>query len=123
MTDEADLIVQLAPDSALDQNLRTDPPASLRSGRVILDHVAAGEDGRLGPPAAGEIILSVLSPEVLRREPERVRDVIRQAPETGEPPVIIVETAEWLREDELGVVADAAARGHRTVILRVLSDP
>jgi hypothetical protein len=123
MTDEANLIVQLAPDSALDQNLLADPPASVRSGRVVLDHVPAGEDGRLGPPEAGEIILSVLSPEALRREPEQVRDVIRQAPAAGEPPVIIVETAEELREDELGVVAGAAARSHRTVILRVLSDP
>jgi hypothetical protein len=123
MTDQANLIVQLAPDCALDQNLLADPPASLSSGRVVLDHVAAGEDGRLGPPEAGEIILSVLSPEALRREPELVRDVIRRAPAAGEPPVIIVETAEELREDELGVVADAADRSHRTVILRVLSDP
>jgi len=123
MTDEADLIVQLARDSVLDRNLRADQPESVRSGRVVLDHVTAGTGGRLEPPEAGEIVLSVLSPEALRREPEQLRDVIEGAPADGEPPVIIVETAEWLREDELAVVADAAARSHRTVILRVLSDP
>jgi hypothetical protein len=123
MTDEADVIVELAPGSALDRTLLEDPPLSLSSGRVVLDHVEAGPDGRLGPPEAGEVVLSVLSPETLRREPDQVRDVIQRAPADGEPPVIIVETAEYLREDEIGVVADAAARSHRTVIVRVLSDP
>lgn len=123
MTDEADVIVQLARDSAVDRNLRDDPPPSVLSGRVVLDHVPPGEDGRLGPPEAGEVVLSVLSPEALKREPEQVRDVIRQAPADGEPPVIMIEVGEYLREDELVVAADAAARSHRTVILRVISDP
>jgi hypothetical protein len=122
MTDESDVIVQLARDSAVDRNLRADPPPSVLSGRVVLDHVVPEADGSLGPPEAGEVILSVLSPEALR-EPEQVSDVIRQDPVAGEPPVIIIRTGEYLREDELVVVADAAARWHRTVILRILSDP
>lgn len=122
MTDEADVIVQLAPDSLVDQNLRVQPPPSLLSGRVVLDHVEPDEPGRLGPPEVGEIIMSVLSPEALRREPDQVRDVIEQAPETDEPLVILVEAAEELREDELTVVADAAASAHRLVILRVTAD-
>lgn len=122
MTDEANVIVQLARDSAVDRNLRDDPPPSLLSGRVVLDHVVPGADGRLGPPDAGEVVLSVLSPETLKREPERVRDAVQGASE-DEPPVIIVEVGEFLREDELVAAADAAARSHRTVILRVLSDP
>lgn len=122
MTDEANVIVQLARDSAVDRNLRDDPPPSLLSGRVVLDHVAPAADGRLGPPDAGEVVLSVLSPETLKREPERVRDAVQGASE-DEPPVIIVEVGEFLREDELLVAADAAARSQRTVILRVLSDP
>ncbi len=122
MTDEADVIVQLAPGSLVDQNLRTEPPPSFVSGRVVLDHVEPEEPGRLGPPEVGEIIMSVLSPEALRREPDQVRDVIEQAPETDEPLVILVEAAEELREDELAVVADAAASAHRPVILRVIAD-
>src|ERR1700752_4748968 len=115
MTDEPDLIVQLAHDSLTDRNLRAQPPPSLVSGRVVLDHVVPEVPGRLGPPEAGEVIMSVLSPEALRREPDQVRDVIRRAPEESEPLVILVEAAEELREDELTVVADAAARAHRRV--------
>jgi hypothetical protein len=122
MTDEADLIVQLARDSMVDRNLRAQPPPILVSGRVVLDHVAPDESGRLGPLEVGEIIMSVLSPEALRREPDQVRDVIEHAPETDEPLVILVEAAEELREDELTVVADAAARGQHPVILRVIAD-
>jgi hypothetical protein len=36
--------------------------------------------------------------------------------------VVIVEAAEELREDELSVVLDAAARAPRPVILRVMAD-
>lgn len=121
MTDEeAIVIVQLARDSAVDRNLRDDPPPSVLSGRVVLDHVAPGADGRLGPPEGGEVVLSVLSPEALR-EPDQVREAIGQAAD-GEPPVIMIEAGEYLREDELAVVVDAAARTHRTLILRVVSD-
>jgi len=122
MTDEADLIVQLAPGSLVDQNLRAQAPPSLVSGRVVLDHVEPEEPGRLGPLKAGEVVMSVLSPEALRRDPEQVRDVIRDAPEDRQPLVILVEAAEELREDELVVVADAAASAHRPVILRVMAD-
>jgi hypothetical protein len=122
MTDEAHLIVQLARDGLVDRNLSADPPPSLVSGRVVLDHVPAGEPGRLAPPRAGEIIMSVLSPEALTREPQQVRDVILQAPAADQPLVIVVEAAEQLREDELAVVADAAAEVRRPVILRVMAD-
>jgi hypothetical protein len=66
--------------------------------------------------------MSVLSPEALRREPDQVRDVIRDAPDDREPLVIIVEAAEELREEELGVVLDAAARANRRVIVRIMAD-
>jgi hypothetical protein len=87
----------------------------------VLDHVLAGPDGRLEPPEAGEIVMSVPSPEALR-EPAEIRDVIRQAPARHEPLVIIVEAAEELREEELAVVVDAAERAHRQVIIRVMAD-
>src|SRR5262249_18298238 len=78
-------------------------------------------DGRLGPPEAGEVVMSVLSPEALARDQQEVRDVILRAPDDAEPLVIIVEAAEELREDELAAVLDAAARAGRSVILRVLA--
>jgi hypothetical protein len=120
MTSDAVVIVQLPRGSTVDQYLRTYPPPSLASGRVVLDQLAAEPGGRLGPPETGEVVMSVLSPEALTRDQQQVRDVIRHAAGAG-PLVIIVEAAEELREDELAVVLDAAARGHRDVVLRVMA--
>jgi len=121
MTSEPSIIVQLPRGGAADRQLRADPPPSVASGQVVLDHVLAGADGRLEPPEAGDIVLSVLSPEALR-EPSEIRDVIGQAPAGHEPLVIIVEAAGELREEELAVVVDAAERAHRQVIIRVMAD-
>ena len=114
------MIVQLPRGSTVDQYLRAYPPPGLASGRVVLDQVAAGPDGRLGPPETGEVVMSVLSPEALTRDQQEVRDVIRHAAGTG-PLVIIVQAAEELREDELAVVLDAAAHARRDVVLRVMA--
>ncbi|MBO0817129.1 MAG: hypothetical protein J2P30_18540 [Actinobacteria bacterium] len=122
MTSDAVVIVQLPRGGAADRYLRTYPPPDVASGRVVVDPVAAGPDGRLGPPETGEVVMSVLSPEALTRDRQEVRDVIRQAPAEAGPLVIIVEAAEELREDELAVVLDAAARARRSVILRVVAD-
>ena len=65
--------------------------------------------------------MSVLSPEALTRDQQQVRDVIRRAAPGAGPLVIIVEAAEELREDELAVVLDAAARARRSVVLRVMA--
>jgi len=62
MTSEPSIIVQLPRGGEADRQLRTDPPPSVASGQVVLDHVLPGADGLLEPPAAGEIVLSVLSP-------------------------------------------------------------
>ncbi len=122
MAIEAGLIVQLPRDGAVDRNLRADLPPSVASGRVVLDHIAGQVGGRLGPPEAGKVVMSVLSPEALVREQQQVQDVIRRAAAGDEPLVIIVQAAEELREDELAVVLEAAARAHRLVILRVMAD-
>jgi hypothetical protein len=121
MTSDAVVIVQLPRGSTVDQYLRAYPPPGLASGRVVLDQVAAGPDGRLGPPETGEVVMSVLSPEALTRDQQEVRDVIRHAAAGTGPLVIIVEAAEELREDELAVVLDAAAHARRDVVLRVMT--
>ena len=121
MTSDAAVIVQLPRGSTVDWYLRTYPPPSVASGRVVLDPVAAEPDGRLGPAETGEVVMSVLSPEALTRDQQQVRDVIRMAAGAG-PLVIIVQAAEELREDELAVVLDAAARSRRDVVLRVMTN-
>lgn len=115
------VIVQLARDGEADRNLRADPPPSVVSGRVVLDHFAAGADGRLEAPEGGEVVLSVPSPESLR-DTGHVRDVMLQGGSGDEPPVIVVEAAEYLREDELAVVIDVAERLQRVIILRIMAD-
>jgi len=121
MTNDAVVIVQLPRGSAVDRYLRTYPPPSVAAGRVVLDQVAAEPDGRLGPPEAGEVVMSVLSPEALARDQQEVRDVIRHAAPGAGPLVIVVQAAEELREDELAAVLDAAARARRDVVLRVIA--
>jgi hypothetical protein len=64
----------------------------------------------------------VPSPETLSREADEVRRVIAQAGEGVEPLVVVIEAAEELRQDELAVVLDAAGRGSRPVILRVIGN-
>jgi hypothetical protein len=121
MTSPVRVIVELARDGAVDRNLRADPPPSMATGEVVLDHVEADPAGNIGPPEAGEVVMSVLSPEGLRDAPE-IRDVVGQADDSDEPLTIVVEAAEYLREDELSVVLDAAQRADRLVILRIVAD-
>jgi len=122
MAKEVGLIVELTRDSAVDRNIRADVPPSVKSGRVVLDHIEADDLGRLVPPPAGEVVLTVLSPEGLRRDPQVVRDAVAQAAGDDQPPVIVVEEAEYLREDELAAVLDAADRADRVVIVRIMAD-
>jgi hypothetical protein len=122
MAQQVGIIVELASGGAADRNLRAAPPPSVVSGRVVLDHIETDVNGRLAPPPAGEVILSVPSPEALRRNRQELDDAIEQAVTGDEPLVIVVEAAEELREDELAVVLDAADRADRIVIIRVMND-
>jgi hypothetical protein len=120
MADDVALIIQLPTGSALDRTLQEDPPLSITSGRAAIEWVPADEGGRIVPPEGGRVVLSLLSPEALRREAEQVRREISQAA-GDEPPVVVLEEAEYLREDELSVLVQAAERAGRTVLLCVLS--
>ena len=125
---EAALIVQVPRGGAVDRNWREDAvdfeglPPSIASGQVIVERLEPDVDGGLEPPEAGEIVMSVLSPEALTREPENVQDALDTAPAGEQALVILIEAAEYLREDELAVARHAANRSHRLVILRVMAD-
>jgi hypothetical protein len=128
MSSQFVVLVQVPRGGALDRSLAANPPPSVIDGQVVIEHLPAGPAAGsgapgLGPPRAGEIVLSVLSPEALARDPQEVERVIGGAGQGDQPLVIIVDAAEELREDELVVVVDAAARAApRPVILRVLAD-
>jgi hypothetical protein len=77
-------------------------------------------DGNLEASDVGEVVMSVLSPEALARDPEEVRRVLARAGTGIEPLVVEVEAAEELRDDELAAVLEATAHAPRPVILRVV---
>lgn len=116
----AELIIQLPSGSSVDVHLREDPPAALTDGRVVLEHLTAGADGKLPPPAAGEIVLTVPSPEALRRDPGEILSIVIDAAEDDAPLIVLVEGAEYLRDDEIDAVLEAAAATKRIVILRII---
>ena len=102
--------------------MNTHPPASILSGEVVVEAGPIDVEGNLEPPGAGEVVLSVASPEALAREAGGVRRVIARAGTGVEPLVIEVEAAEELRDDELASVTEATTRTSRAVILRVIRD-
>lgn len=121
MANPVRVIVQLARDGAVDRYLRAQPPPILASDQVVLDHIEVEPPGDIGPPEAGEVVMSVLSPEGLRNAQE-VRDAVGQAEAGAEAVTIVVRAAEELREDELAVVLEAARRADRLVIVRIVAD-
>jgi hypothetical protein len=122
MADDPRLILQVARGGAVERQLGADAPQAVASGEVAVTAGPADAEGHLEPPAAGQVVLSVPSPQALTREADEVRRVIAQAGTGTEPLVVVVEAAEELRDDELAVVLDAAGRSSRAVILRVLRD-
>ncbi len=104
MTSDAVLIVQLPRGGEVDRNWAEDLPPSIGNGLAVVDYLPAEPDGSLGPPPAGEVVMSVLSPEALRDQ-QRIQDVLRQAGAGDEPLVIVVEAAEYLRADSTGYLA------------------
>ncbi len=114
------LIIEVPARSAIERQLRTQPPDSVASGRAVIDVGATDEDGNLESPSAGKVVLSVPSPETLVREADEVRRVIAHGAPGTEPLVVVVEAADELRDEELVPVLNAAAHAERPVILRVI---
>ena len=114
------LIVQIPRDSEVDRRLREQPPAAVAAGQILVEIGATDEEGNLEPPLGGEVVLSVPSPEALRRQGDEVRRVIEHAGTGEEPLVVVVEAAEELRDEELAPALEAAAHTSRPVILRVI---
>jgi hypothetical protein len=122
MANDPRLIIQLPKGSAVERQLREQAPPSLASGEVVVIGGPTDAQGNLEASAAGDVVLSVPSPEALAREAGEVRRVIGQAGTGVEPLVVVVEAAEELREDELGTVLEAAGHTSRAVILRIIRD-
>jgi hypothetical protein len=122
MAHEPSLIVQVPRGSAVQRQLRDEAPSSVAGGEVVVEAGPTDPEGNLEAEAAGEVVLSVPSPEALAREADEVRRVIAQAGTGVEPLVVVIEAAEELRDEELAPALAATAHTSRPVILRVIRD-
>jgi hypothetical protein len=116
------LVIELPRGGAVDRQLSAQPLQSVASGEVVVETGPTDSEGVLEASSAGEVVLSVPSPESLRREAAEVRRVIAHAGTGVEPLVVVVEAADELREEELAAVLQAATHTSRAVILRVVRD-
>jgi hypothetical protein len=122
MPGEPALILQVPNGSRVEVQLAADPPAAVSDRDVVVEIGATDSEGVLESPPAGEVVLSVPSPQTFRREPEELHRVLAH-PGTGtEPLVVVVEAAEELTDSDLRLVLDAARQSPRPVILRVIRD-
>jgi hypothetical protein len=119
---EPRLIIELPRGGAVERKLGEQPLAAVASGAAVVEPGPTDVEGNLEAATAGEVVLSVSSPEALRREAGAVRRVIRHAGTGAEPLLLVVEAAEELREDELAAVLEAAEHAPRPVILRIVRD-
>jgi hypothetical protein len=119
---EPTLIIELPQGGAVQRQLEERPFAAIGDGAVVVAPGPTDEEGNLEAAAAGEVVLSVSSPEALRQEAATVRRVIEGAGTGIEPLLLVVEAADELREDEVAPVLDAAEHAPRAVILRIVRD-
>ena len=122
VTLERKLIIELPRDGSVERQLEREPPEAIASGEVVVEAGPTDEQGNLEAPAAGRLVYSVPSPEVLSREADEIRHVLRRAGSGAEPLVVAVEAAEELRADELAAVLRAAEHASRPAILRIVRD-
>lgn len=112
------LILQIPGGGVLQHALEQSPPPSVSGGEAVVQQGPTDAHGNL-EALAGEVVISLPSPEGLVREAHELRRVLRGAGRGEQPLVVLLEAADELREDELRVVLDAAAHAERAVILRV----
>jgi hypothetical protein len=122
MASEQKLIIQLPRGSAIARQLSEDPPRSVASGEVVVQLGPADERGHLEAPSAGQVVLSLPSPEALERDAGAVRRAIGQSGTGVEPLIVVLEAAEQIREEELDVLLAAARHSSRAVIVRIIRD-
>jgi hypothetical protein len=116
------IIVQIPRGSAVERQLEAQTLPSVASGDAVVEVGPTDAQGRLEAPAAGQVVLSLPSPEALEREAGQVRRVIAHAGTGIEPLLIVVEAAEELLENELAALLDASSHASRAVILRIVGD-
>lgn len=116
---EPALIIEVPRGSAVERQLLDDPPASAAGPGVVVEVGATDVDGNLEPDG-GDVVLAVPAPEALSRDPAAVYRVIAEAAPSDDPVVVVIEAAEELLDEDLGLVLEAAGRTNRPVVLRII---
>jgi hypothetical protein len=119
MAEEPTLIIQVPRGSAIERQLRDQPPPALSGDDVLVQTGPTDAHGNL-EEMAGEVVLSVPAPEELTRSPDDLQRVLHQAGTGTAPLVVVVGAAEELQDHQVAAVVAAAHRAPRTVILRVI---
>jgi hypothetical protein len=119
MPEQPTLIVQVPSGSAIERQLRTQPPPTLNAGDVLIQSAPTDDQGNL-EAMAGDVVLSVPSPEELAHHAQDLGRVLRQAGTGTSPLVVVVGAAEELEDEQAARLVDAARHAPRPVILRVL---
>jgi hypothetical protein len=116
---DARLIIEVPSGSAVEARLRDGSLQAVTDGTVLVESGPTDAHGRLEAETAGQIVLSLPSPEALEREADSVRHVLAHAGTGTEPLIVVVEVADEVRESELAAALQAAGHTSRAVILRV----
>jgi hypothetical protein len=119
MLDQPILIIQVPRGSAIESQLRNQPPAAVSADDVLVQTGPTDDRGYL-EAMAGEVVLSYPSPEELTRHSDDVQRVVRLAGTGSAPLVVVIDAAEELQEDQAALVVAAARHAPRTVVLRVI---
>ncbi len=120
MADQPRLILQIPRGGALERQLSAQPLPSIANGDIVVVIAPTDAEGNLEAVSAGQVVLSVPSPETLERQGDEMRRLIGEAGTGAEPLVVVVQAAEELREVDLAAILDAADHTSRAVIVRVI---
>jgi hypothetical protein len=122
MANEQKLIIQVPVGSTVARQLSGEPPRAVASGEVVVELGPTDALGNLEATSAGQVVLSVPSPETLEREAGAVRRAIGQAGTGIEPLLVVVEAGEEIRDEEIDALLDATRHSPRAVIVRIIRD-
>lgn len=119
MADEPSLIVQVPRGSAVERQLRDQPPASLSADGVLVQTGPTDAQGVL-EAMAGDVVFAVPDPEELARNCIELERVLDGAGTGTAPLVVVVDAGELLTEEQVAPLVTAARKARRTVVLRIV---
>jgi hypothetical protein len=119
VTVEPVLIIQVPSGSAIERQLRGQPPPALSTDEVIVQTGPTDARGVL-EEMEGDVVLSLPAPQELGRRAAELRRVLDQAGLGTAPLVVVVQAGEELRQEEAAPLVEAARAARRPVILRII---